>query len=110
MTNARKRDAAPEAIFYRESSPLLKWKGKCSCRRAKLAHVVSHLPGGKQHEYLADLQRRVIERCAYMLAIRREAYHVALRGQSVGLVNSAYYRNWKKESSIHRSESSRSAN
>jgi hypothetical protein len=23
---------------------LLKWKGKCSCRRAKLAHVVGHLP------------------------------------------------------------------
>jgi flagellar capping protein FliD len=38
---------------------LLKWKGKCSCRRAKLAHVVSHLPPLATKQEIQALETKI---------------------------------------------------
>ncbi len=45
-----------ERIFIRSMVVLLKIEGNCSCLRAKVAHMVGHLPRGQWSERVTLLQ------------------------------------------------------
>jgi hypothetical protein len=48
-----------ERIFIRSMVVLLKIEGNCSCLRAKVAHMVGHLPIGKLHTTACILHKKL---------------------------------------------------